>query len=149
VSGPSLGATSRIILSCASITSSDFRLGRHALDICVSVASLGGCGGPQTPIGACRPTLRLNIFRTINHFITLAESRRSTCQAALCTSRSLLAVLKVMDCETARQMAGVYMPLFPCRRRCKLPRLGRCKNPYPVPPIGGLVGLTSLAISVV
>jgi hypothetical protein len=36
-----------------------------------------------------------------------------------------------------------------CRRRCKLPRLGRCKNPYPVPPIGGLVRLTSLAISVV
>jgi hypothetical protein len=31
-----------------------------------------------------------------------------------------------------------------CRRRCKLPRLGRCRSPYPVPPIGGLVRLTSL-----
>jgi hypothetical protein len=39
--------------------------------------------------------------------------------------------------------------IYACRRRCKLPRLGRCKNPYPVPPIGGLVRLTSLAIGVV
>ena len=53
-------------------------------------------------------------------------------------------VINIVD-----ELLGKRTALQGCRRRDKMPRVGRFNFPHPIPPIGELVRLTSLPIGIV